>query len=70
MESTGTSSIQKDVQEPEPKEQIKLYNEMVEEPTEMFFIEKIIDWDKRIAAYSNAIKAKYKEGIQKFEELK
>jgi len=29
----------------------------------MFFIEKVIDWEKRIEGYTNDIKAKYREGI-------
>ena len=48
---------------------MKIYNEMVDEPTEMFFIEKVIDWEKRIEGYTNDIKAKYREGVMKFAEL-
>jgi hypothetical protein len=33
---------------------------MVEEPTEMFYIEKVIDWEKRIEGYTAATKAKYR----------
>jgi hypothetical protein len=35
----------------------------------MFFIEKVIDWEKRIDGYSDVIKAKYREGVEKFAEL-
>jgi len=43
---------------------------MVEEPTDMFFIEKVIDWEKRIEGYTDEIKSKYRQGIQKFDELR
>ena len=36
----------------------------------MFFIEKIIDWEKRISNYSEMAKAKYRKGMSKFEEFK
>lgn len=62
--SSKASSIYKDV-----PAAMKIYNEYVDEPTDMFFIEKVIDWEKRIEGYTNDIKAKYREGIQKFSEL-
>ena len=36
----------------------------------MFFIEKVIDWEKRIEGYTDAIKAKYRRGVKKFDELR
>lgn len=49
---------------------VKVYEEITYVPTNVFEIERVKDWNKRIEAYSEKTKNKYKLAFQKMEELK
>lgn len=45
--------------------QAKIYKEDTETPKDLYYIEKVLDWEKRIASYPNPIKAKYRNALKK-----
>jgi hypothetical protein len=51
-----------------PPKQPKQYFEPKLTPNP-FFLEEVIDWGKRIAAYSPQVQAKYKIAFSKMDEL-
>lgn len=46
------------------------YVELTNVPDACFEIERVLDWDKRIANYTDKQKALYKRGLEKLEEFK
>jgi hypothetical protein len=38
-------------------------------PLNCFYIEQVLDWEKRIAGYSASVKAKYAKGFKKMDEF-
>ena len=51
------------------KEPVKVYKEDMEVPKDLYYVERVLDWEKRIANYSPALKNKYREALKKKDEF-